>query len=595
MLLPIYVFLTGNSYLQFMAWDLWGSSCYQVAYDDDFSEHSEWQCDYFGCVRDEIEEDALNEESCVQVLRILISKADTEIEELEKDLLSLQNELAWAEHEKWPEICCSALTERINWLDVAVSTLKNDHANDTEMQLLLRGKPAETLHEIVKALQREQRDHCQETRGQHLDVNILNPIVNITENAPDKDFSNIDSKNFIKEEGKELSGTSDNSTSSELVLEFHEKESDDPEKIEDLLAKPLVNRPDLRDVICAPDHSDGMKLSETLDTEVTGNEEVRKGQVITTDTGQILNLSTSKGNENIPSEAKNENTIVEDKEVSSDDFRFATGIKGRKNYLHSGLRGNGNNSLQAMNIENATLIHAENSALISLPVMQNKCVLYSGLQLTDEEKPQAQDPKSKIAANFSKSNFPSKLKAQGKLTPELEACSARESLDSPMEDIQSTSIIVSTKRQRKSKTCTDGSILNESMNTKITKGAVQPGQHETEGHAIVLYDSKFSDLQKKRRISKLPVTVEVQNSTVNLDIPNSDGVLMDNGNQVDLHISKSYSVDSHKETSAVLPSNLKDLKLSALREMAKKHNVSKYYKLPKGALLEQLVERLSSC
>lgn len=110
-----------------------------------------------------MEEDALNEESCVQVLRILITKADTEIEELEKDLLSLQNELAWSEHEKWPEICCSALTERINWLDVAVSTLKRACDDDTETQLLLHGKPAETLHEIVKALQ---RDHCQGSHGQ---------------------------------------------------------------------------------------------------------------------------------------------------------------------------------------------------------------------------------------------------------------------------------------------------------------------------------------------------------------------------------------------------------------------------------------------
>ena len=105
----------------------------------------------------------MNEEYCVQVLRILITRADTEIEELERDLLSLQNELAWTEHERWPEICCSALTERINWLDVAISNLKKDHADEMETRLLLHSKPAETLHEIVKALQ---RDHCQDTNGQ---------------------------------------------------------------------------------------------------------------------------------------------------------------------------------------------------------------------------------------------------------------------------------------------------------------------------------------------------------------------------------------------------------------------------------------------
>lgn len=98
---------------------------------------------------DLIEEDALNVESCVRVLRILITKADTEIEELERDLLLLQNELACTEHEKWPDICCAALTERISRLDVAVSTLKNDYADDAEMQPLLDKEPAETLNEIL--------------------------------------------------------------------------------------------------------------------------------------------------------------------------------------------------------------------------------------------------------------------------------------------------------------------------------------------------------------------------------------------------------------------------------------------------------------
>lgn len=117
-------------------------------------------CSFLSKNLDVIEEDALNEECCVQVLRTLNTKADAEIEELEKDLLSLQNELAWAQDENWREICSSALTERINWLDVAVSKLKSGCADDTETQLQLHSKPAETLQEIVKALQ---RGHCQET------------------------------------------------------------------------------------------------------------------------------------------------------------------------------------------------------------------------------------------------------------------------------------------------------------------------------------------------------------------------------------------------------------------------------------------------
>ncbi|CAK8541584.1 unnamed protein product [Lathyrus sativus] len=84
-----------------MDWDLWSSSSDIVSYDGDYSEILKCHCDYFGCGGgcDVIEEGALNAESCVQVLRILITKADTEIDELEKDLLCLQNELAWTENQ----------------------------------------------------------------------------------------------------------------------------------------------------------------------------------------------------------------------------------------------------------------------------------------------------------------------------------------------------------------------------------------------------------------------------------------------------------------------------------------------------------------
>jgi hypothetical protein len=291
-----------------------------VSYDRNYSEILEWHCDYFGCGRDEIEEDALNVESCVQVLRILLTKADTEIEELEKDLMCLQNELAWSENENWPEICCSALTERINWLDVAVTNLKSDHADGADMQLLLSSEPAETLHEIVKALH---KDHCQDTHGQRIEENIVNPIVNVTEHAPDNGSNNIDSNGIIREGGEEDFGTSEPSKSPELLLELHENRSDDPEKTEtkELLALSPGRSPDLEVVNSVPYHSDGM-ISDTLDDKVTGDEDVRQSQLVTTDTCKILNPFLSKENANIPSEAKEENTALKEN-VCSDDDRLA--------------------------------------------------------------------------------------------------------------------------------------------------------------------------------------------------------------------------------------------------------------------------------
>ncbi|KAH1069821.1 hypothetical protein GLYMA_03G133900v4 [Glycine max] len=620
-----------------MAWDLWSSSYAQVASGSNYwSQHPE--CDfYFGCGRDFIEEDALNVESCVRVLRILITKADTEIEELERDLLLLQNELACTEHEKWPDICCAALTERISRLDVAVSTLKNDYADDAEMQPLLDKEPAETLNEIL---------------AQSLDMNMLSPIVNVTGHALDKDSSTFDSNIIIKEEEKELHGTSE---SSELLLELHEKRSDNPEKIEkesEFVKEKDVSSDDFRPAIGvkgrkeyphsrlatsqqqksgpeSPDHSDWMKLSETSD-KVSGNE-VERSQLIDTDIGQILDLFSAKDNENIPNEAKKENEFVKE-DVSSDDFRPATDIKGRKKYPNSRLatsqRKSRNSNLdkkvcdfapetaQRAYKKQSKVAPDEDLNSVDLPLqvvypqtfcsadtefcsfkgsngIQTKSTLNTDLQMIDEdeEEQEAQDLKSQITSEFRKLNmsFPSKLKAREKQKLELEAFSSREPYDSCTEVIPSTPIIVSTKRQRRSKPCTDVAILNEPMNRKIiTRRAVQPDKHETEGRALVPYDSNFSELQKRRKALKLPITVDMET--------NSDRVSMDSRSQLVLHSSNLHSlVDSHDGASSLLPGDLNSLSLIDLRAMAKDHKVKQYYKLRKGALVEQLAKQLSSC
>ncbi|TXG48690.1 hypothetical protein EZV62_024565 [Acer yangbiense] len=132
-----------------------------------------WYCDFhFGYGCDVIEEDALNEKYCIQVLRIGITNADTEIDELERDLVFLQSELAWAENEEWSDICCNALRKRIDCLYISLRNLKSKDKNN--MEVPLSAKPAESLHEIIKALL---RDHFQEKIKQNEqlpDVAVLN-------------------------------------------------------------------------------------------------------------------------------------------------------------------------------------------------------------------------------------------------------------------------------------------------------------------------------------------------------------------------------------------------------------------------------------
>ncbi|KAL3028513.1 hypothetical protein AAZX31_03G117400 [Glycine max] len=379
----------------------------------------------------------------------------------------------------------------------------------------------------------------------------------------------------------------------------------------------------------SPDHSDWMKLSETSD-KVSGNE-VERSQLIDTDIGQILDLFSAKDNENIPNEAKKENEFVKE-DVSSDDFRPATDIKGRKKYPNSRLatsqRKSRNSNLdkkvcdfapetaQRAYKKQSKVAPDEDLNSVDLPLqvvypqtfcsadtefcsfkgsngIQTKSTLNTDLQMIDEdeEEQEAQDLKSQITSEFRKLNmsFPSKLKAREKQKLELEAFSSREPYDSCTEVIPSTPIIVSTKRQRRSKPCTDVAILNEPMNRKIiTRRAVQPDKHETEGRALVPYDSNFSELQKRRKALKLPITVDMET--------NSDRVSMDSRSQLVLHSSNLHSlVDSHDGASSLLPGDLNSLSLIDLRAMAKDHKVKQYYKLRKGALVEQLAKQLSSC
>lgn len=55
----------------------------------------------------------------------------------------------------------------------------------------------------------------------------------------------------------------------------------------------LVRSPDLAGIIIASYHSDGIKLSETFDDQVAGNE-VRKSQLINSNKGLMLDLFSAK-------------------------------------------------------------------------------------------------------------------------------------------------------------------------------------------------------------------------------------------------------------------------------------------------------------
>ncbi|XP_070055586.1 uncharacterized protein [Nicotiana tomentosiformis] len=108
---------------------------------------------YFNQKLDIIEENALNEKCCLQVLEMLIAKADAEIAELKDDIVMLQSQLACTD-EKWSDMCFAALNKKIDHLDSLITTLKNKNVQASGVHLLTNRKPPERIHEILETLLR---------------------------------------------------------------------------------------------------------------------------------------------------------------------------------------------------------------------------------------------------------------------------------------------------------------------------------------------------------------------------------------------------------------------------------------------------------
>lgn len=109
---------------------------------------------FFSLLKDAIEEDELNEKSCIQVLRILVNKANEEIMELEGDVVILQSKLTWSDKD-WCDLCSATLKEKIDHLNISMLTLKKEISGDEHIfgvELLKNKKPVERLHDILKSL-----------------------------------------------------------------------------------------------------------------------------------------------------------------------------------------------------------------------------------------------------------------------------------------------------------------------------------------------------------------------------------------------------------------------------------------------------------
>uniref|UniRef100_A0A7C9DJQ1 Uncharacterized protein n=1 Tax=Opuntia streptacantha TaxID=393608 RepID=A0A7C9DJQ1_OPUST len=117
-----------------------------------------WHCNFhFGYGQDSIDEDVEHEKSCLQVLQLLVAKADAEIRDLEDELAILQCQLKWAEsdiHKDPCELFCAVFKGKIDSLTSATERLRNDnglsgHHMDVRLELQ---RPAERICDIIDGL-----------------------------------------------------------------------------------------------------------------------------------------------------------------------------------------------------------------------------------------------------------------------------------------------------------------------------------------------------------------------------------------------------------------------------------------------------------
>ncbi|GFY98196.1 hypothetical protein Acr_12g0007370 [Actinidia rufa] len=223
-----------------MDWAVWDQTLDQVAQESSLMGHEGQYDFYFGCGHDVTQEKASNEKSCNQVLRVLITKANTEILELEEDLITLQSQLAWADETR-SDICSAALREKIDCLDILIRSLKNTNVQDEHdfgVCLLLRREPAENMHEILKALL-ENYFHQQDEQSVISDIPTEDPSLKTDENdiaekgKPDS-ASSLDAskyaigpkrKNKFSMKDSNVSGNKEvnkqNSTDQSIILESY--------------------------------------------------------------------------------------------------------------------------------------------------------------------------------------------------------------------------------------------------------------------------------------------------------------------------------------------------------------------------------------
>lgn len=261
--------------------------------------------------------------------------------------------------------------------------------------------------------------------------------------------------------------------------------------------------------------------------------------------------------------------------------------------------------LQIVRIREAGVIGLENCALTSpLELQDQKGQNAAKLQPEEERKPMAEVQLAEVAIdeelhNLDLSVSPQNEKAKRsiKSNPPI----LQETGFSKMVAIPSPSYAEGKKRQKSGAGLPNAS-LNQSLNGKITKEVVHPGDCEAKEHSALPDDNSNSVSErqmKRKKCANFPITKGIKDSTIQMDFSNSCMDTTTSTSEDDLSVTESSSIcDSSSEVVASLPSaiiNLNELKMVHLRAIAKEHKLTRYSKLRKNVLIELIADRIGNC
>ncbi|XP_022966245.1 uncharacterized protein LOC111465964 [Cucurbita maxima] len=587
---------------------------YSDAGESSYSVESGWQADfYFGYGRDVIEENAMNEKYCVQVLKILIRKAASEIDDLEEDLVLLQCGLAWTESRNQFEACCNALREKIDVLHNSIKSWRRSDKINTVNQLPLHTQPAEKLFEILKPFLGEGREQ-DDGQDQHATLSSQGTDTSMQLVGP---FCETSSISGIKVKSEEMevkrifpavystpNGSVQKHPKNDSICK---KEIKAEISVEGVSSNVIVTEENLKPV-------SKVKIEEVEDLRINNSCKSRKLKSASNVGGECRLLNARKQHGKSIFENANPDVPRQSDGFSGNKRSFDSVSSSPASYPKSGncntedklidflLRKKKNKN------DGGSILPESNGSAPSCSSSNTKEKVDCDLRFLDTKK----------TGTFDSSNLPTLLlsKLQNQQGNDLVRTQTKETNKLLLDDYQNVENVCHEKSysnmDHKPKLFTEKGRSKSHTPISKAKKHRKPGavgdnacldlplelcQLRVEKQDCALdIEKNLGPLSQNKGTSKMLVGQELIEVTSVNDISSSDQIKPDDSGTGENKQMKSCAAttDDHiAEILALLPSS--DLKLKSLAELriiAKEHNLTKYHKLRKRVLLDLLVQKL---